>query len=93
MKHLIAISLLALTLTACANARDTRMAHGAVIGGAGGALVGGIASGTAGGAVVGGVIGAAGGALIADATRPRYYSRVRCYYSEYHGRRICRRRY
>lgn len=62
---------LVLALSACTNARDTRMAQGALIGGAGGAAVGGIASGTAGGAVVGGVAGAAAGAVIADATRPQ----------------------
>lgn len=33
MKRIITIAALALTLGACANARDTRMAEGAVIGG------------------------------------------------------------
>lgn len=83
--------LLVLTLGACANARDTRMAEGAGIGGAGGALVGGIASNSVGGAVVGGVAGAAVGAVVADATRPRHAGR-HCYYSDTLNRRVCRYR-
>jgi hypothetical protein len=91
MKKLILISALALTLGACANARDTRMAQGAAIGSAGGAIIGGVTSGTVGGAVVGGVAGAAVGAVVADVTRPRYAGQ-RCYYSHTYGRRVCRYR-
>ncbi|CAM5765630.1 hypothetical protein LMIY3S_01548 [Labrys miyagiensis] len=64
------------------------MAKGAVIGGAGGALIGGIASHSAGGAVVGGVVGAAAGAIVADATRPRHRG-TRCHYSSVLNKRVC----
>lgn len=79
----------ALLLSACANPRDQRMLDGALIGGAGGATVGAIASGTAGGAVVGGVAGAAAGAVIADATRPHHAAK-RCWWSDRLDRRVCR---
>jgi outer membrane lipoprotein SlyB len=90
MKSVVALSLAAVLLGACSNARDSRMAEGALIGGTGGALIGGIASGSAGGAVVGGVAGAAAGAIVADATRPqgRPYS---CYTAR-SGREVCRYR-
>jgi hypothetical protein len=81
----------ALSLSACANPRDQRMLDGALIGGAGGAAIGAVASGTAGGAVVGGVAGAAAGAVIADATRPRHAGRS-CHWSETLERRVCRYR-
>ena len=81
----------ALTLGACANPRDQRMLDGALIGGAGGAIVGGVASGTAGGAVVGGVAGAAAGAVIADATRPRHHGKS-CWWDATLDRRVCRYR-
>ena len=90
-KRLAVFSVVALSLSlgACAEtARDQRMLDGALIGGAGGAIVGGVASGTAGGAVVGGVAGAAAGAVIADATRPRYHTRS-CWWSESRQRRVC----
>lgn len=82
----------ALTLGACANPRDQRMLDGALIGGAGGAAVGAIATGTGGGAVVGGVAGATAGAVIADATRPRTYHGKSCYWSDSLNRRVCRYR-
>jgi osmotically inducible lipoprotein OsmB len=90
MKTILMLTLIAITLTACANPRDERMGQGALIGGAGGALIGGAATGTAEGAIIGGVAGAAVGAVAADITRPRY--RTRCTYSEYYHRRICRKR-
>lgn len=79
---------LALVLGACTNARDTRMSQGALIGGAGGAAVGAIASGTAGGAVIGGVAGAAAGAVIADATRPQTRP-TECHWNSSLNRRVC----
>lgn len=88
MKKIITMSVLALSLAGCANARNTRMVEGAGLGGAGGAIIGGVASGTAGGAVVGGVIGATAGAIVADATRPRRRG-SRCYYSRRLGHRVC----
>ena len=75
---LAVLGLVALGLGACANARDTRMAEGAGIGGVGGALVC-------------GVVGATAGALVADATRPRRGERY-CYYSNTAGHRVCRYR-
>ena len=88
MKAIILASILALGLGACSPARQDRAITGAAIGGAGGALIGGLATRSVGGAVVGGVIGAAGGAIIADATRPRHHRH--CYYSERRGRTVCR---
>lgn len=90
-KKFIVPCALILTLGACANARDTRMAEGAGIGGVGGALIGGAASNSVGGAVVGGVAGAAVGAVVADATRPRHAARS-CHYSNTLNRRVCRYR-
>jgi hypothetical protein len=87
----IALSPVALSLGGCSNARDTRMAEGALIGGTGGALIGGVATNSAGGAVVGGVAGAAVGALAADATRPRHSGRS-CYWDSALDRRVCRYR-
>ena len=91
MKTFIILAALALALGGCANARDTRMAEGAGIGGVGGAIIGGVASNSVGGAVVGGVAGAAVGAVVADATRP-HHARQHCYYSENLGHRVCRYR-
>lgn len=90
-KKLILPFALILTLGACANARDTRMAEGAGIGAVGGAIIGGVASESVGGAVIGGVAGAAAGAVVADATRPRHRGH-HCYYSDRYERRVCRYR-
>ena len=90
MKILLAILALAFALSACTTARDTRMAQGAIIGGTGGAIVGGVASNSPGGAIIGGVAGAAAGAVIADSTRPRG-DRV-CFYDARIGRDVCRYR-
>jgi hypothetical protein len=91
MRTFIAIVAVALTLGACANARDTRMAEGALIGGTGGAIIGGVAANNVGGALIGGVAGAAAGAVIADATRPRHRARS-CYWDDTLDRRVCRYR-
>ncbi len=91
MKTFIILACVALALGGCANARDTRMAEGAGIGGVGGAIIGGVASNSVGGALVGGVAGAAVGAVVADATRPHHASK-HCWYSEGLGRRVCRYR-
>ena len=88
MKKILIISILTLSLGACASRREERILGGAAIGGAAGALIGGAASGSAGGAIVGGVVGAAGGALIADATR-RHRRGGRCHYSPRRGRTVC----
>jgi hypothetical protein len=91
MKALIILSVVALALAGCANARDTRMAQGAGIGGVGGAIVGGAVSNNVGGALIGGVAGAAVGAVVADQTRPRHASRS-CHYNAELDRRVCRYR-
>ncbi len=80
MKIPVVLIAAALTLSACATARDNRMATGAAIGGASGAVVAG---------PVGLVVGAGAGALVADNTRFHHY-RLHCHYSPYYGRRICR---
>ncbi len=84
----IALAILAVVALAGCSPRQERVAVGAGLGGATGAVIGGLATGSAGGALVGGAIGAAGGAVIADATRPRY--RNRCYIDS-RGYRVCRR--
>jgi Glycine zipper len=87
-KSFVVLGLIALSLGACANPRDTRITEGAVIGGTAGAVIGGVATNSPGGAVVGSVIGATTGAVIADATRPHHSDRV-CHYSETLGHRVC----
>ena len=91
MNRLMMISALCLSLGACATARDERMANGAMIGGAGGAIIGGVASGSTEGAIVGGVAGAAIGAVGADITRPRHGQKY-CYYSDTQQQEVCRYR-
>lgn len=88
MKSMFVLVAVALSLGACANARDTRMAEGAAIGGTAGAVIGGVASNNVGGALVGGVVGAGVGAVVADATRPHHAARS-CYYSHTLGHRVC----
>ncbi len=63
---------------------------GAAVGGATGAIIGGVASGSPGGALVGGAVGAVAGGVVADATRPRYRSGRRCYWDREIGERVCR---
>ncbi len=90
IKILLVSGTLALLMGAC-SARDNRMGQGALLGGAGGALVGGLASGTGTGALIGGAVGATAGALIADATRPRWRHRhTRCHSINKYGRATCR---
>ena len=79
MRSILIVTVMAMSLGACATQRQNRDLTGAAIGGTAGAVIGGVATHSVGGAVVGGVIGAAGGAIIADATRPRY--RHHCYYN------------
>lgn len=90
MKPVLAILALALALSACTTARDTRMAQGAIIGGTGGAIIGGVASSSPAGAIIGGVAGAAAGAVIADSTRPA--DGRSCYWDARLGREVCRYR-
>ncbi len=89
MKKIVAVCAVALSLAACTgtgSVKGDRALTGAALGGAGGALIGGLASNSVGGALAGGAIGAAGGAIIGAATAPP----ERCYYDN-RGRRYCRR--
>jgi hypothetical protein len=88
MKRLLVASVLALSVSGCAGF-DNREANGALLGGAGGAVVGGVASHSVGGVLIGGAIGAATGVLLADLTRPHYDHR-HCYYSHAAGHVVCR---
>ncbi|MGD0641187.1 MAG: hypothetical protein ABSC22_10605 [Roseiarcus sp.] len=88
MNKIVALSALALSLSVCTGCMSNREANGALIGGAGGAVIGGVASHSVGGALVGGAVGAAAGILVADLTRP-HYARWHCYYSSAAGRRVC----
>jgi hypothetical protein len=71
--NLLAASALvsALALSGCNTPQGQNAAGGAVLGGATGALIGGLATGRAGGAVAGGALGAATGAIIGSASTPR----------------------
>ena len=64
-----AVLALGLGLGGC-NSPGDRAVGGALIGGATGAAIGGLATGRTHGALVGGAIGAAGGALIGAGTAP-----------------------
>jgi hypothetical protein len=68
MKKLIVVALATITIAAC-TPRQERIATGAGLGGAGGAIIGAVAAGTPEGALAGAAIGAVGGAIIADVTR------------------------
>lgn len=71
-------ALLGLGLGGC-NSPGDRAVGGALIGGATGAAIGGLATGRGRGALVGGAIGAAGGAIIGASTSPGY----QCPYGSY----------
>lgn len=78
MKKILIVLAVATGIAGCTNTEK-----GAVIGGTGGALIGGLASGDAGGAIIGGIAGAAAGALIGNvADQPG-----KCYYRDRRGRR------
>jgi hypothetical protein len=89
VRKILIASTFALALAGCGSTQGDRALGGAALGGATGAVVGGLATGTGGGALAGAAVGAAGGAIIGGATAPRSrYSR--CYIDDY-GREICRR--
>jgi osmotically inducible lipoprotein OsmB len=88
MNKLLLVSVVALSVGGCAGMSE-RETNGALLGGAGGAVVGGVASHSVGGALVGGAIGAVVGVAIADLTRPRYAHR-HCWYSRSAGHMVCR---
>lgn len=92
MKRALAIMTVvtAASLAGCSSYREERVVTGAAVGGATGAIIGGVASGSPGGALVGGAVGAVAGGVVADATRPRYRSGRRCYWDREIGERVCR---
>jgi uncharacterized protein YcfJ len=85
MRKILVVVVMALTLVGCQMAREDRVLSGALLGAAGGGLIGGLAGRSVGAALAGGVIGAAAGAIIADATRPGW-----CYYYKKHRRHYVR---
>lgn len=86
MKKLVLVALAALSLAACTQ-REERIATGAGLGAAGGALIGGLAAGSAGGALAGAAIGGVGGAIIADVTRPK--TTKKCWWNA-QGNKVCK---
>jgi osmotically inducible lipoprotein OsmB len=84
MNKLLLASVVALSVGGCA--MSERETNGALIGGATGAVVGGVATHSWGGAAVGGVVGGVVGATIANATAPHR----NCRYNSY-GHRVCHR--
>ena len=69
MNKMLLVGVVALSVAGCSMSQ--RETNGALIGGATGAVVGGVASHSWGGAAVGGAIGALAGAVIANATGPQ----------------------
>lgn len=81
MKHSILITLLVLSLSACATSQQERAAtRGAVVGAAAGAVIGADRGKPVEGAIIGGAIGAAAGAILNDGNTaqpqpaPRYHN-------------------
>ena len=83
MNKLLLASVVALSVGGCAMSQ--RETNGALIGGTGGAVIGGVATHSWGGAVVGGAVGAVAGATIANATAPHRH----CWHNSY-GKWVCR---
>ena len=83
MNRLLLVGVVALSLGGCA--MSERETNGALLGGAGGAVIGGVATHSVGGALVGGAVGAVAGATIAHVTAPHRH----CWYNSY-GRYVCR---
>ncbi|MFA6085346.1 hypothetical protein [Mucilaginibacter sp.] len=88
MKKLIIFSGLIMTLTTTVNfnvqAQEktgiSKQGKGAIIGGAGGAVAGGLIGKSVGGAVIGGAIGAGGGYIIGNEARRREEKKKRAAY-------------
>jgi len=74
-KTILAVAAM-MALAGCTTAEND-----AALGGAAGAVIGGLATGDAGGAIIGGVVGAASGVLIGKATRQGW-----CRYRDNRGR-------
>jgi osmotically inducible lipoprotein OsmB len=93
MKKFLAMSAVVFTvagLAAC-NTPGERAVGGALIGGAAGAAIGGIATGRGSGALIGGAIGAAGGAIVGASTAPQAQCPPRAPYLRYdpYGNAFC----
>jgi uncharacterized protein YcfJ len=94
MKKLIIFSglVMALTTTVNLNAQAqekqgiSKQGKGAIIGGAGGAVVGGLIGHNVGGALIGGAIGAGGGYVIGNEARRREQKKKRAAYLERRAR-------
>lgn len=89
MKKLIIFSglVMALITTVNLNARAqekgiSKQGKGAIIGGAGGAVVGGLIGHNVGGALIGGAVGAGGGYIIGNEARRREQKKKRAAYLE-----------
>jgi hypothetical protein len=98
MRRIVALSLAlaaATSVSGCQTPQQTNALGGAVVGGAGGALVGSALShGSAGGAIAGGAIGAATGAMLGSAATPPgpYYGgpgRCAQWGYDYNGNQVC----
>ncbi len=83
-----AVALAALPLAGC-NTPGERATGGALIGGATGAAIGGIATGRGSGALVGGALGAATGAIIGANTAPAERARCTRFAYDRYGDRYC----
>jgi hypothetical protein len=70
MRKLLIVGAAALSLGGCQTVAQDRAAGGALIGGATGAVIGGLAGRSAGAAIAGGAIGAVAGGIIGHATTP-----------------------
>lgn len=88
-KFLLAASILAALPLAGCNTPGERAAGGALIGGATGAAIGGLATGRGSGALVGGALGAATGAVIGASTTPQERRRCTRYAYDEYGDRYC----
>ena len=84
MNKLLLVGVVALSVAGCSLSQ--RETNGALIGGAGGAVIGGVATHSWGGAAVGGAVGAVAGATIAHLTAPHRH----CWYSHHAGHWVCR---
>ena len=83
MNKLLLVSIVALSVGGCSMSQ--RETNGALIGGATGAVVGGVVSHSWGGPAVGGAVGAVAGVVIANATGPQRH----CWHNRY-GHWVCR---
>ena len=88
-KFLLAASILAALPLAGCNTPGERATSGALIGGATGAAIGGLATGRGSGALVGGALGAATGAVIGANTAPQDRRRCTRFAYDQYGERYC----